>query len=103
MNRYNLTPQGKASGSLNLVYKSTYYPVIPKSGTDRYIFSIPGDRLDNLAFTYYGNTSYWFILALANDLSTGTLVVPEKTQLRIPDKIILNSLPGLMQNSQTEL
>jgi len=63
---------------------SVRYPEMPKSYKDRYIISIQGDRLDNLAFKYYEDARLWWILARANNLGKGDLEIPIGTQLRIP-------------------
>jgi len=51
---------------------------------DIYIIGQIGDRLDNLAFKYYGDSSLWWIIARANNIGKGSLVVPLGLQLRIP-------------------
>ena len=45
-----------------------------------------GERLDTLAYTIYGDSSYWWVIAAANGLGKGTLIVPANTKLRIPAK-----------------
>lgn len=69
------------------VYKSVYYPVIYPSYNDIYHISNNADYLDSIAFKYYGNSEYWWIIARANNISTGRLSIPEGTQLRIPQNI----------------
>tara|TARA_B100000287_G_C20206155_1_gene612112 strand:- start:63 stop:362 length:300 start_codon:yes stop_codon:yes gene_type:complete len=69
------------------VYKSTLYPVIKRRNDDVYIRSKEGDRLDNLAYKYYKNTSLWWIIAQANHIGKGTLVVENGIQLRIPTNV----------------
>jgi len=59
-------------------------PVIDPSENDTYVIGQYGDRLDLLAFKYYGDSSYWWIIALANDLGKGDLNVPVGVQVRIP-------------------
>lgn len=71
------------------VRKSTLMPTIQPSLSDIYIITTPGDRLDLLAHKYYGNVSYWWIIAQANSdaslpIGKGTMVLPEAIQLRIP-------------------
>jgi len=66
-------------------YKKTIVlPSIEPSELDTYIIGQYGDRLDLLAFKYYGDSSYWWIIALANDLGKGDLTVPVGVQIRIP-------------------
>lgn len=66
------------------VLKPSLYPPIARSNKDIYIITTPGDRLDLLASKYYGDVSYWWIIAQANNLGKGTLSVPPAIQLRIP-------------------
>lgn len=70
------------------VVKWVIYPPIPRSIEDTYIIVSPGDRLDLLAYKYYGNVNYWWILAEANALGKGTFMIPAGTQLRIPANYI---------------
>lgn len=66
-------------------YRSTVkYPVINKKSTDIYIVGSQHDRLDNLAYKYYEDARLWWIIARANNLGKGTLIVPIGTQIRIP-------------------
>ena len=57
---------------------------IPRHEDDLYIYIKAGQRLDNLANTYYKDTSLWWIIALANDIGKGTFFVPPGVRLRIP-------------------
>jgi len=43
-----------------------------------------GDRLDLLAFDFYGDTSYWWVIASANALPGDSLYLEPGMQLRIP-------------------
>lgn len=43
------------------------------------------DRLDLLAFRYYGDEDYWWVIALANRISDPFSIVPGRT-LRIPSE-----------------
>jgi phage tail protein X len=64
--------------------KTVKYPVIEKKANDIYIVGIQGDRLDNLAYKYYKDSRYWWIIARANNLGMGDLTVPIGKQIRIP-------------------
>lgn len=66
------------------VYKTTYYPNISVDNEDIYIISNEGDYLDSLAYKYYGDESFWWIIAKANNLGFGRLSVEGGLQLRIP-------------------
>lgn len=58
---------------------------IPLSNSDIYIVTSEGDRLDNLAYQFYGDASLWKIIVLANSNLTGSsLYLNANLQLRIP-------------------
>ena len=65
-------------------YKTTRYPKFPKQQSDLYIISREGDRLDLLANEFYKDPRYWWVLAEANKVGKGTMIVPAGLQLRIP-------------------
>ena len=83
MSRYNLTSQIKDA---NGVRKSAswIFPVPPISANDTYITTTTPDRLDKLANDFYGDSQLWWIIAAANGLGKGTLIVPENVTIRIP-------------------
>jgi hypothetical protein len=54
------------------------------SDRDKYIISREGDRLDILANEMYGDIKYWWIIASANNLGKGSLLIPPGVQIRIP-------------------
>ena len=64
---------------------TTFYSAIPETDDDIYVITQLGDRLDNLAFQFYGDVTLWWYIARANDLNT--MIVPENIQLRIPGTI----------------
>ena len=69
--------------------RSIKYPTIPLSNNDIQILTVEGDRLDNLAYQFYGDTSYWIWIVLANPSKVrrdGYYISPG-TQLRIPRNI----------------
>mgnify|MGYP003639726202 CR=1 FL=1 len=69
--------------------KPTRYPSIPLRNDDIQILTDSGDRLDNLAYQFYGDTSYWIWIVLANPSKVrrdGYYISPG-TQLRIPRNI----------------
>lgn len=69
------------------VTTSVIYPPIPRSLSDIYVITTPGDRLDLLAKKYYNDVGYWWIIAQANDIGKGYLSIPVGIQLRIPTDI----------------
>ena len=68
------------------VYTTTYYPEIPLTDGDFFIRPVDGNRLDNLAFSYYGDSTLWWIIAKANGIR-GKVVVSTDEILRIPGNI----------------
>lgn len=83
MDRYLNIPT-KTNEAGRRVTRAVLYPPIPRSEKDIYIMTTPGDRLDILAQTYYGNVNYWWILAEANAIGKGSMDLPPGLQLRIP-------------------
>lgn len=65
-------------------YSSLKYPNIELKDTDIYIYGKRGLRLDLLAYRYYGDVELWFVIARANNLGKGSLVVPPGKRIRIP-------------------
>jgi len=69
-------------------YKGRYYPNIPLSESDVYVITNVGDRLDNLAYSYYNDATLWWIISVANNNITNGALFPEPgTQLRIPTNV----------------
>ena len=66
------------------VYRSKIYPNIPLKDNDIYVVTQTGDRLDTLANQFYSNSSYWWIIATANNIHDASLSVDDGTILRIP-------------------
>lgn len=85
MKRYNNTPR-KIDKSGIRVYQTTYYPEIKISDSDVFIMPKEGQRLDNLAYKYYGDTTLWWIIAKANGIK-GVAVPPIDEPIRIPGNI----------------
>jgi len=85
MKRYNNTTQ-KVDKSGIRVYQTTYYPEIKISDSDVFILPKFGDRLDSLAYKYYGDTTLWWIIAKANGIK-GVAVPPLDEPLRIPGNV----------------
>lgn len=94
MDRYNFNDIIKQENTPRY-RSSTRYPEIPLSIDDSYIVTQFGDRLDNLAYQFYGDPTYWWILSIANpDLPKDSLYPPLGYQLRIPTFVtdVLRSL-----------
>lgn len=65
-------------------YIPTYYPVIPANENDTYILTQYQDRLDLIAYDFYGDSTLWWVIAMANELPGDSLYLEVGTQLRIP-------------------
>ena len=94
MNRYQYTKTEQDK------YKITRYPQFTKRQSDLYIISREGDRLDLLANEFYKDPRYWWVLAHANNIGKGTMIVPPGLQLRIPFPItdLLDQLRQVEEN-----
>ncbi len=68
------------------VYKTTYYPDIPISDNDQFIYPRYGERLDLLSYKFYGDVTLWWVIAKANGLK-GKVYVPQDTEIRIPGNV----------------
>ena len=68
------------------VYKTTYYPDIPISDNDQFIYPRFGERLDSLAYKFYGDVTLWWVIAKANGLK-GKVFAPQDTEIRIPGNV----------------
>lgn len=84
--RYNFKNNTKNDKNGKLVYKSILYPKVPVSDDDIYVITKETDRLDLLAYKYYGDTTMWWIIAKANNIGN-TFFIPANTQIRIPKDI----------------
>lgn len=93
MSRYDYTPIIKDEEGKRL-YSTTIYPDIPYSSEDIYVVTTIGDRLDLLAFDFYGDSTLWWIIASANDMQPDSLVPPLGITLRIPVNVpdIINNV-----------
>lgn len=93
MSRYDYTPIIKDEENKRL-YATTIYPDIPYSNEDIYVITTIGDRLDLLAFDFYGDSTLWWIIASANDIQPDSLVPPLGITLRIPVNVpdIINNV-----------
>ena len=69
-------------------------PNIPILDTDIYINPQVGERFDSLAQKFYGDSNLWWIIAKANNLSSGQIGLDPEKKLRIPVDIqaILDSV-----------
>jgi nucleoid-associated protein YgaU len=85
MNRYDNATVLKTEFINRPYYKGKQYPNIPLSESDVYVITTVGDRLDSLAYSYYSDSTLWWVIAAANNNATkGALYPIPGTQLRIP-------------------
>jgi len=66
----NLLNRDKNTNKLKVSkYATTIYQTVPESNSDIFIITQDGDRLDNLAFQFYGDPHLWWFIANTNGLS----------------------------------
>jgi nucleoid-associated protein YgaU len=76
--------------TLDAVNKRRFYTslldiTIEKEDTDEYVIVSFGERLDLLAFRYYGDAALWWIIAAANpELRKDSFFLEPGTQVRVP-------------------
>ena len=75
---------GVTSTSGKTMYVPTYYPNIEAKEDDTYILTGVTDRLDNIAFDFYGDATLWWTIAMANNLAGDSIYPPTAVYLRIP-------------------
>jgi len=99
MDRYdNATIETTSTGTQ--YFKQKFYPNIPLSPTDDYVITTIGDRLDTLAYSYYRDSTLWWVISMANNnITKGSLFPEPGTQLRIP--INLNAVLSLYNQYNT--
>ena len=87
MSRYdNQTIKKDLNGTQYL--NTIEYPKVPLRDDDLFIQAMYGQRLDNLAHKYYGNTELWWIIDRANVGHTnGSLYMNPNKEYRIPTNI----------------
>ena len=80
MARYQYTKKIKKNKKEH--YGTTIYSIVPERNTDLYFIAQEGDRCDNLAQRFYGDSTLWWFIARVNNLTTNN--IPAGTSLRIP-------------------
>ena len=83
MSRYNGMPTIRDVKNISR-RATTILPVIPISESDAYIETTSLERLDKLAYVFYDDPGLWWVIASANGLGKGSLIIPNNTKLRIP-------------------
>ena len=97
MSRYKYTGMKIDKNTGNRVLKTTLYPDIRIADGDMFVYPIDGDRLENLAYRYYGDSTLWWIIAKANKIKDGSFALKPDEKLRIPSNIaqITNDLQSI--------
>ncbi len=68
-------------------YKPTVVPNVPIKDSDIFVYPVYGDRFDTMAQRYYNDSTLWWIIAKANELSKGQISPDPLKKLRIPTEI----------------
>ena len=80
MARYQNTK--KQNKNRKSYYSTTVHKKVIEKNTDSYFIATEGDRCDNLAYRFYGDSTLWWFIARVNNLTTNN--IPAGTSLRIP-------------------
>lgn len=86
-NRYLTTKIVKQAGTGSMQYINTVYPDIPLQNNDYYVITTIEDRFDLLAYSFYQDSSLWWVIPSANALPGDSMYPPVGIQLRIPANI----------------
>ena len=70
-----------------VIYLPTKYPPVTTSNDDFFIITQATDRLDLIASDFYGDSTLWWGIAMANDLPGDSLFTTPGFQLRIPGNL----------------
>jgi len=70
-----------------VIYLPTKYPSVATSNDDFYIIAQATDRLDLIANDFFGDSTLWWVIAMANDLPGDSLFISPGFQLRIPGNL----------------
>jgi|TARA_R110000744_G_scaffold15863_5_gene43869 hypothetical protein len=84
--RYQNTPIDKTEDGKRF-YPTTIYSQIDPKADDVYLITVKNDRMDNIAFEYYGDPSLWWVIASANDIPQDSIFIPVGSQIRVPANI----------------
>ena len=80
MSRYKNTKKPRKNGKS--YYATTIYKKVNEKNSDGYFITQEGDRCDNLAHRFYGDSRLWWFIARVNNLKTNN--IPAGTSIRIP-------------------
>lgn len=99
MNRYSSTQVIRDAANRRRL-ESTIYGPIPVSSTDTYIRISGIERLDKLAYQFYGDQTFWPVIAITNNIGKGTIIVKSGTILRIPDPDVAKQFINTINSSR---
>ena len=68
-------------------YKPTIVPNVPIKDSDIFVYPVYGDRFETIAQRYYNDSTLWWIIAKANELSRGEISPDPLKKIRIPTEI----------------
>ena len=90
MDRYALSGELKTDRGFRR--RATVILAVPLADNDdTYVQVTSPELLTRLANNFYNDVSSWWIIAAANGLGKGTLIVPSGTILRIPSNTTIDS------------
>ena len=86
--KINTIPRGPS------YYVNAVYPEIEPTSEDKYLVTSYEDRLDLLAYDYYGDERLWWVISRANPDVTrrDSFFIKSGVQIRIPDPNIIESI-----------
>lgn len=84
--RYAYTKTKKNDNGKSVKESLSFINIEPKD-TDVYIITTATDRLDLLSNSFYQTPKYWWVIAMVNDINTGTMVLEPNLRLFIPTDI----------------
>ena len=84
--RYQNQPIDKTESGRRY-YPTTIYSQIDPKSDDIYLVTVKGDRMDNIAFQYYGDSTLWWVIAASNDIPQDSIFMPVGSQIRVPANI----------------
>ena len=82
--------QLKDNNNSKRYYKNIKYPEIPVLDEDIYIITVVGDRIDNIAREFYGDSNLWWVISSANPdlIEGGSFGLKPGLEVRIPSNHI---------------
>ncbi len=98
MSRYQTSKQIKDKNGKRRI-TTTIISAVPETEQDTFIEISSADRLDKISNQFYGDPGMWWVIAAANGIGKGTLIVEENQIIRIPS---IDSLQDFISNTNKE-